>query len=201
LLAKGVDASGVVRGFDPSRQRRDARRDSMVEWGIFIVFGVLAVVAAALVVIPVKGQTPLHAAIALIVSLSSIAGLYLLQAAHLVAVLQVLVYVGAVVMLFLFVIMLLNLSAADSGEARITIGKVLGVGAALGVAALLAGSLWSDPPQLRPVDLSLPAYEGFGWVSGVSQKLFTDFLVPFELISVFLLVAIVSAVVLAKREF
>lgn len=172
----------------------------MVEWVIFVLFGVGAVVAAALVVIPVKGQTPLHAAIALIVALLAIAGLYVLQAAHLVAVMQVLVYVGAVVMLFLFVIMLLNLTAADSGTTKVTIAKVLGVGAALGVAGLLAGSLWSDPPQLRAVDLTLPAYKDFGWVSGVAQKLFTDFLVPFELISVFLLVAIVGAVVLAKRE-
>ncbi len=172
----------------------------MVEWALFIVLGVAAVVAAALVIIPVKGQTPLHAAIALIVSLSAIGGLYLLQAAHLVAVLQVLVYVGAVIMLFLFVIMLLNLSPADSGETKVTIGKILGVGAALAFAGLLAGALWSDPPALRPVDLSLPAYEGFGWVAGVAEKLFTDFLVPFELISVFLLVAIVGAVVLAKRE-
>jgi NADH-quinone oxidoreductase subunit J len=172
----------------------------MVEWILFILFGAGAVVAAMLVVVPVKGQTPLHAAIALIVSLSLIAGLYLLLAAHLVAVMQVLVYVGAVVMLFLFVIMLLNLTPADSGRAKITIAKVLGVGAALSLAGLLAGSLWSDPPVIHAVDLSLPAYKDFGWVSGVAEKLFTDFLVPFELISVFLLIAIVGAVVLAKRE-
>ena len=172
----------------------------MVEWILFILFGAGAVVAAMLVVAPVKGQTPLHAAIALIVSLCAIAGLYLLLAAHLVAVMQVLVYVGAVVMLFLFVIMLLNLTPEDNGRPKITIAKVLGVGAALSLAGLLAGSLWSDPPVIRAVDLSLPAYKDFGWVSGVAEKLFTDFLVPFELISIFLLVAIVGAVVLAKRE-
>jgi len=169
----------------------------MVEWTLFVLFAALSVGAAILVILPPMARNPLHAAVALMASLTGVAGLYLLLAAHLLAVLQVLVYVGAVVTLFLFVIMLLNLGPAELGHPKVTFAKVLASVAALAFGGLVALRLWNDPPlgQAATVD------EGFGWVSAVARPLFTDYLVPFELLSIFLLVAIVGAVVLAKKEY
>ena len=172
----------------------------MIEWILFAVLALGAVGSALLVVTPVFGRNPLYAALSLVVSLTCVAGLYLLLAAHLVAVMQVLVYVGAVMVLFLFVIMLLNLSHDELGPPRITFAKVLGTLAAGGLFAGLAWRRWLDPPLGAGVDLGAPAQEGFGWVSRVATRLFSDFLVPFELLSVFLLVAIMGAVILARRE-
>ena len=168
----------------------------MAEWILFVAFAALAVGAALLVVLPPMARNPLHAAVALMAALTGVAGLYLLLAAHLLAVLQVLVYVGAVVTLFLFVIMLLNLSPEELGQPRVTFAKVLSAGAVLAFAATVAVRLTADPP----LGAAAPLPAGFGWVSSVARPLFTDFLVPFELLSVFLLVAIVGAVVLAKRN-
>ena len=168
----------------------------MVEWILFVVFAALSVGAAILVILPPMARNPLHAAVALMASLTGIAGLYLLLAAHLLAVLQVLVYVGAVVTLFLFVIMLLNLAPEELGHPRITFAKVLSTVAVLAFAGMVAARLWSDPP-LGP---AARVEESFGWVSAVARPLFTTYLVPFELLSVFLLVAIVGAIVLAKRD-
>lgn len=168
----------------------------MVEWILFVLFAALAIGAAILVILPPLARNPLHAAVALMASLLGVAGLYLLLAAHLLAVLQVLVYVGAVVTLFLFVIMLLNLAPEELGNPKLTFAKVLSTAAALGFAGLVAARLWSDPPLRQAAAID----ESFGWVSAVARPLFTDYLVPFELLSIFLLVAIVGAVVLAKRD-
>jgi NADH-quinone oxidoreductase subunit J len=168
----------------------------MAEWILFVAFAALAVGAAILVVLPPMARNPLHAAVALMASLTGVAGLYLLLAAHLLAVLQILVYVGAVVTLFLFVIMLLNLAPEELGRPRVTFAKVLASVAVLAFAGLVAARLWSDPPLAAPA----PVDASFGWVAAVARPLFTDYLVPFELLSVFLLVAIVGAVVLARRD-
>ena len=168
----------------------------MVEWILFGVLAATAIIAAVLVILPPMARNPLHAAVALIVSLSAIGGLFLLQAAHLVAVLQILVYVGAVVMLFLFVIMLVNLGPEELGSPRIRGAKAISAVIAVGGSLALAWALWRDPPLAA---IATPGPE-FGWVSGVSRALFADQLVPFELMSIFLLIAIVGALVLAKRE-
>jgi NADH-quinone oxidoreductase subunit J len=172
---------------------------TMIEWVLFLVLALGAVVSALLVVLPPLARNPLRAAIALIVSLCAVAGLYLLLAAHLVAVLQVLVYVGAVMVLFLFVIMLLNLSPEELGGARVTFAKLLSVAAVAALVGRLGWLLWRDPPLEQAADLTSRA--DFGWVAPVARLLFTDYLVPFEVLSVFLLVAVMGAVVLARREF
>jgi NADH-quinone oxidoreductase subunit J len=134
--------------------------------------------------------------------LFQIAALFVLLDAQFLAVLQVLVYAGAIMVLFLFVIMLLNLG-------RLSITDIKGpVGLAL--AAFLAGALglqlFNVARTAPPPDVALPAgalaaaAQAQGMVGAVAQPLFSTYLVPFEITSVLLLAAIVGAVVLAKRH-
>jgi NADH-quinone oxidoreductase subunit J len=141
-----------------------------------------------------------------------LAGIYVLLAAHLIAVLQVLVYAGAVMVLFVFVIMLLNLRDEELGQARVTGMKVLG---ALGVAAIaalvirVAFPAAPEPPAGQQVVVVRPALEptadlaqtaGYGTVKEVGRYLFTEQVLAFEAVSLLLLVAIVGAVVVAKGK-
>jgi NADH-quinone oxidoreductase subunit J len=113
--------------------------------------------------------------------------------AHLVAVLQVIVYAGAIVVLFLFVIMLLN----QQGERRLTGGLPL-VAAALAGGGAFLGLIVAMLARAAPTaPATLPA--GFGETAALAERLFTAYLLPFELTSVLLLVAIVGAVALARR--
>lgn len=171
---------------------------SLVEL-IFWAFSGLAVASAAMCI---TRRSPVASALYLIVTLFSLAVLFVLLDAQFIAVLQVLVYAGAIMVLFLFVIMLLNLGHGSPSDVR-------GLGGVV-VALLLAGVLLL---QLRaagtgapPAALTLP--EGAvaalqreqGVVGAVAGPLFSDYLIPFEITSLLLLAAIVGAVVLAKRR-
>ncbi len=163
----------------------------MIETVLFWIFAVLAVAGAAGVVF---ARNPLNGAMALVGAFFALAGLYLLLSAQLLAALQILVYAGAIMVLFLFVIMLLNLSPAELGRDRLTPARAVG-----GLAALLATSLLAA----TLLHLSFPttvANHHFGTVASVGEKLFTSFTLPFEATSLLLLAAIVGAVVVAKGK-
>jgi NADH-quinone oxidoreductase subunit J len=161
---------------------------------MFYILGFGAVVSALLLV---TNKKPVNAAMSLIATMFCLAGLYVLLDAHLMAVLQILVYAGAVMVLFLFVIMLLNIQEKEGRLAGNTVAlqfvSVLGVGMVFVIVA-----------SLVKVDGSLfAAGEGgyaFGTTKAVGAKLFTEYLLPFEIASVLLLAAIVGAVILAKRR-
>jgi NADH-quinone oxidoreductase subunit J len=158
-----------------------------------IVFLVLAALTVAAAVTVVVHRNPVHSACALVVTLFLLSIFFIGLDAQLVAALQVIVYAGAIVVLFLFVIMLLNLQA----EVRATSGLGLVVGAVAGggaLAVLLGRTVWRSA---APPPADLPA--GFGETAAVSERLLTTYLLPFELTSVLLLVALVGAVALAKR--
>ena len=106
----------------------------MAEQIVFYVLGGLTVLGALAVIVPPFARNPLHAAVALLATFSLLAGLFVMLSAHLLAVLQILVYAGAVMVLFIFVIMLLNLRREDLGGFRVTSWKILG-----GVADFVAG--------------------------------------------------------------
>lgn len=158
---------------------------------LFVVLALLTVGAALLVVVH---RNPVYSALGLVTTLFLLAVLFVGLDAHLVAVLQIIVYAGAIVVLFLFVIMLLNLQVeqrAASGAA------IAGVAAAGG---LLLGGFVLDALRRAPA-LTLPAVDpGFGGTAPLARRLFTHYLLPFELTSVLLLVAIVGAVVIGKRR-
>jgi NADH-quinone oxidoreductase subunit J len=157
---------------------------------IFYLLATLLVIASLLVVFL---RNVVHCAMALVSALLLIAVLFVTLQAPMVGVLQVLVYAGAIMVLFLFVIMLLNPAALERQR-----GLWWGFGTILGL--MLAGVL---VPLVMTNDLPadpVAATELFGSPEMLAKSLFSDFVLPFEIASVLLLVAIIGAVVLAKRE-
>jgi NADH-quinone oxidoreductase subunit J len=154
----------------------------------------LAVVVAALGV--VATNNPVRSALALVSTLFLLAICYVLLSAHLVAALQIMVYAGAVMVLFLFVITLLNLQADPSDSVRAP-ATTLAVGSGLAVAAVLATTILGSEAAFRA-----GAEKGadFGTTKVLARAMFSEHIVAFELTSVLLLVAVVGAVVLAKRD-
>ena len=157
---------------------------------IFYLLATLLVIASLLVVFL---RNVVHCAMALVSALLLIAALFVTLQAPMVGVLQVMVYAGAIMVLFLFVIMLLNPAALERRR-----GLWWGFGTIL--ALMLAGVL---VPLVMTNDLPadpVAATELFGSPEMLAKSLFSDFVLPFEIASVLLLVAIIGAVVLAKRE-
>lgn len=161
---------------------------------MFYFFGFGAVASALLMV---TSKRPVRAAMSLIATMSCLAGLYVLLDAHLIAALQLIVYAGAVMVLFLFVIMLLNIEEKEGRLAGNTIAWQF-------VAMMVVATIFIAIANLVKVDPSLSATgEGanlFGTTRAVGKMLFTEYMLPFEIASVLLLAAIVGAVILAKRR-
>jgi NADH-quinone oxidoreductase subunit J len=168
----------------------------MIPQIIFWLLAAGAIFASAMVVLPVGARNPLYGALSLVLSFFFVAGLYVLLLAHTMAVLQILVYAGAIMVLFIFVIMLLNLSPSELGHERRTLAKWLGGAATVTVGVQIAVAVERGASAVTP----RPLPEGFGTVDAIGDALFRDYLVPFELTGVLLLVAVVGAVILAKRS-
>ncbi len=171
-----------------------------VEAWFFYPLAVLTTAAALGVVL---SRNPLHGALSMVVAFFFLSAIYVLLGAHFVGILQVIVYAGAIMVLFLFVIMLLALSDVDLGKSRVTGAKITGAVFSVGIVvfSLKALGLRLEPGGRVVVELGrsfkqLPA--AFGTVAAVSQKLFTEFPLQFEVVSLLLLVAIAGAVVVAK---
>jgi NADH-quinone oxidoreductase subunit J len=162
-----------------------------------ILFLGLAVLAIASAVAMLAGRNAVYSALFLVLNLVTVAILYLLLNAAFIAMVQITVYAGAIMVLFLFVIMLLGGQQAGSGPDlpwQRPVSVVLAVALVVLMAyALLAGG---RGPQLA--DASLP--EGFGSPQSVGRLLFRDYLIPFEAISGLLLAAMVGAIVLTRDE-
>ena len=138
---------------------------------------------------------PINSALSLIVVMGALAALYLLLGAEFVAVIQVIIYAGAIMVLFVLVIMLLN-----AGEEEVTRGSQ--VAKAIGYPALLvvAGLLFYVLTHRYGQGERLKAGAFLGTTQDVGKLLFTDFTLPFEVTSVLILIAIMGAVVLSRRE-
>jgi NADH-quinone oxidoreductase subunit J len=173
-----------------------------VSTGGEIVFVICAVVAIVAAVLTVSLRSPLRAAVALLTNILALAGLYVTLHAHLLAAIQLLVYAGAVVVLFVFVIMLIGPSAMPRREDHK--GLALRTGAGALMAMVTAGIAFSVATVARPyVDLdqcagAIAECGQFGGVESLSRALFRNSAVPFELVSVLLLVAIIAAVAVAR---
>jgi NADH-quinone oxidoreductase subunit J len=157
---------------------------------IFFIVAGLLIVSSVLVVFQ---RNVVHSAVALVAALFLIAVLFLSLHAPMVGVLQVLVYAGAIMVLFLFVIMFLNPIGLEQRRS-------LWWGAGCVSGLLLVAALSPVLSNLEPAQDPMVATELFGGPEQLARSLFTDFVLPFEIASVLLLVAIIGAVVLAKKE-
>jgi len=158
---------------------------------LFYVFAALAVLSALGMVLNVRNTVA--SAMCLVVTMIALAGIYVLMEAHLVAAFQIMVYGGAIVVLFLFVVMLLNLRADDFSPGRQKLVKL--VAAVIGLAVLAPVTrILSGLPEAPP----LP--EGYGGYRQVGVTLYTDYVLLVEMASLLLLAAIVGALILAKRK-
>jgi len=170
------------------------------EWFAFGVLALLTVGGALAVLLPPFGRNPLHAALALLLTFTSLAGLMVMLQAHLVAAMQVLVYAGAVMVLFIFVVLLLNLRREDLGGPRGTPWKAVGVIAVGAFLAKAAAMLQATLPLLGEPASCVGREAEFGQARSVAADLLMTYLVPFEVTSILLLVAVVGALAIARRS-
>ncbi|MBM4202390.1 MAG: NADH-quinone oxidoreductase subunit J [Gammaproteobacteria bacterium] len=171
----------------------------MTELLTFYLFAAVAIVASALVVIRPK---PMHSVLLLIVSFAALAGLYIGLDAPFAAVIQLVIYAGAIMVLFVFVVMLLNAHREDE-KLGASLKGPLRAGVLLG-AVLVAELVWALTRfgGGRGSLFARGAGEGPGEasVAELGRVLFTDYALAFEATSILIIVAMVGAVVLAKRE-
>jgi NADH-quinone oxidoreductase subunit J len=173
----------------------------MVETLLFIVVGVVALVGAVTVVV---ARNPIHSALGLLATLLAAAVLYVIQLAHLVAAVQVIVYAGAVLTLFLFVIMLIGVDKDEGREDALPFQRWI-VGALSVVIILFAGglTLFGDFEWVpAATTATLPSITN-GTVEAVAAPLFTDWVLAFEATALLLTVAAAGAIALAhyrRRE-
>jgi NADH-quinone oxidoreductase subunit J len=161
-----------------------------------ILFFLFALVAVACAVNLVFQKHPISSALSLIGVMGSLAVLYLLLGAEFIAMAQMIVYGGAVMVLFIFVIMLLN-AGAEKSSGKSWFAQIAGVPLLLAFVALLGFLIRGVLPTLRTVQFG-------SFVDGTAKQigriLFTEYLLPFELTSILILIAILGAVVLAQKE-
>src|SRR3954469_587552 len=167
-----------------------------MEFVLFFLFAGIALVAALGVVL---AANPVHSALSLVTVLIAIAALFVVQDAQLLAAVQVIVYAGAIVVLFLFVIMLLGVDRSEATAETLRIQRpvalVLGLGLIVTLLVLIRPGWATGESSMRGV-----ATAGGGNVKAVANSLFTTFLWPFELTAVLLVIAVIGGVVLARRS-
>jgi NADH-quinone oxidoreductase subunit J len=148
-------------------------------------------------IITVAARNPIRSAMGLLVTILGIAGLYLMLTAEFLAAIQLIVYAGAVVILFIFVIMLLGASATSPRDARTAVPRYLGAIVFLLTAATGLVYFFKLTKGVTPLP---PPPLGFGTIEGIGRELFTLELTPFELSGPLLLVAVVGAVAVARGK-
>ena len=166
-----------------------------LEFAFFALAALLVIVGG---IVTVAARNPIRSAMGLLVSIVGVAAMYLLLSAEFLAAIQILVYAGAVVVLFVFVIMLLGPSATSARDAKTAIPRYLGATVFLVSALLVMALLWSANKGALTTFGAAP--NGFGHIEGIGKELFGSMLVPFELSGALLLVAVVGAVAVARGK-
>ena len=164
-----------------------------------LIFYPLAGFCVVLALGVVFNDSPVGSALSLIGMMLGLAGIFVLQQAHFIAILQIIIYAGAIMVLFMFVIMLLNLKKGDDAggivrERNLLLSVLTGI-LAIGILFKISDIVFTakvDTPAILP--------DSFGTVANIGESLFTDFVLPFEVASILLLAAMVGAVVLAKTK-
>jgi NADH-quinone oxidoreductase subunit J len=174
-------------------------RISMLDKIIFYSFAAVAVLSA---VLTVTRRNAVHSAIFLITALLATAGIFLQLRAEFLFIVQIILYVGGIMVLFVFVIMLVNLDVAVR-QIQFARQKWVALVISLALAAQVGLMFWSSgkmPGQGLPKMIAAPADKLPPNSEAVAQSLFSTYLLPFEIASVLLLVAMIGAVVMAKKR-
>ena len=171
---------------------------NMLYWGAFIATSVIALFAAVMVI---TRRNPISAAMYLVLNFVCIAVLYLLLRFQFIAVIQVMIYAGAIMMLVVFVIMLLNVEEEERRhKIAVSLPTVIGVVLALMLCAKLVAGVGIQNIPGRQGAFTAEHLAQIGDVKAVAQALFSTYLFPFEIASIILLVGIIGAVILSKKE-
>ena len=168
---------------------------------MMIAFAALAALLTVSALGVVLCANPIYSAIWLIANLLGVAALFALLDAHFLAVVQIIVYAGAIMVLFLFVVMLLNLKA-EQPKRRSVIYQVLVWGSGLGFALLLArafSAAFREIPAPPVMERFVPAVEGT--TKAIGEVLYTRYVFTFEAASLLIIAAVLGAVMLAKRRY
>jgi len=162
-----------------------------------VVFYILASVLLIFGLLVITRTNPIGSALSMVGAFAALAGLYATLSASLAAIIQILVYAGGIMVLVIFVIMLLNLGPEDlkpmkARAPRVLLALLLVLGVVLGPLFLTVFPAGQWKMAVLPAD--------FGTISSVGEKIFSEFLFPFEMLSLLLLTAVVGALVLSKRK-
>jgi NADH-quinone oxidoreductase subunit J len=160
---------------------------------IQILFLFFAAVALGAAINVLAQKHVLYSSLSLIVLLTSISALFVLMQAEFLAVINVIVYAGAIMVLFVFVIMLLNLPADEERADRLRWLKLVGIPMGLFLLFMVGRTVWN-------VEGSATTPELPGTAQAIGASLFTDYILPFELTSLLILIALMGAVVFAKKD-
>lgn len=159
---------------------------------LFSYFSGVIVLTAVLVV---ASRKPINSALSLLVMFFHVAGLYVLLNAEFIAAVQIIVYAGAILVLYLFVVMLLNLRAEESYQKQYLAGVIVGLAILIEAVLIVSRSGFADRMlPAAPSPAPLP-----GNTEGIGRALYTTYLFPFEVASLVLLVAMIGAIILAKK--
>jgi NADH-quinone oxidoreductase subunit J len=161
---------------------------------LFYAFAALTLLCGVLVVANPFSRNPVTSAMFLVLTIISMAGLFVLLHAFFLAAVQIIVYAGAVIVLFLFVIMLLNLKEEQQRKIKF-FGLVAGLISVGAIVTILIMALNTTRPG---ADLSAPQLEG--GTAALGKLLFTQYVLPFEVVSILLLVAMVGVILLSKKD-
>ena len=161
---------------------------------LFYAFAALTLLCGVLVVANPFSRNPVTSAMFLVLTIISMAGLFVLLHAFFLAAVQIIVYAGAVIVLFLFVIMLLNLKEEQQRKIKF-FGLVAGLVSVGAIVTILVMALNAARPG---ADLSAPQLEG--GTAALGKLLFTQYVLPFEVVSILLLVAMVGVILLSKKD-
>ena len=169
---------------------------------MLIAFYIVAFLAVASAINVLILRSPVYCALSMVATFFFLGVLFILLNQEFVAAIQILIYAGAIMVLFLFVIMLLNLRPGTTPvNMRFGIAKILGIGLTMGILAQLVGVFTSPMARLGPVGkYSAERIAQEGSIEIVADLLFSRYVLPFEVISILLMVSVMGAVVLAKKR-
>ena len=166
---------------------------------IFYIFAALSVFGALGVLFL---KNPIHCALSLVGTFFCLGSIYVMLNAEFVAVIQVLIYAGAIMVLFLFVLMLLSSLDTEQSSYKWSAGKIMAGLLSLGIFAQIAYLFTGNELKLGTKgEYPIEVVEEIGSIALIGRLLFTDYILSFEIIVILLLVAVIGAVVIAKRKF